>query len=402
MRPLEGIRILDFTHVLAGPFATRLLADMGADVVKVNSRSRAAANNAPGSPYYVMWNRNKRALALDMSRDEAKETAKSLAAQADVVIDNFSLGVLDRWGIGYSTVSATNDQVIYVQMSGMGGGGPWSNFVTYAPTIHALCGMTHTTGVPDSGPIGIGFSYNDHQAGLHAATAILVAIEARRQTGKGQQVDLAQFEVGTAMLGPSLLNYTVNGADAQPTGNIPPHDNYAPHGCYPCRPAGEDILDERWLAIVCRDDEEWNALLKVMSHPAWSGDDAYATPTARCNNRESLDANIAAWTRDKDANKLMIELQQAGVPAGLVQTGIDLAETDPQLAAHEFIRYANEPHPVLGETFIDRLPIYFNKTPCEQYGRSRLLGEDNASVLHDWLDTPESEVRQGEDEGYFT
>ena len=125
-RPLDGLRILDFSHVLAGPFATRVMADMGADVVKINSESRAVTSNNPDHPYYIMWNRNKRALALNMAEPDARDLCRELAQQADVVIDNFSVGVLDRWGVGYDTVSETNPGVIYAQMSGMGDRGPWS------------------------------------------------------------------------------------------------------------------------------------------------------------------------------------------------------------------------------------------------------------------------------------
>lgn len=402
MRPLEGLRILDFTHVLAGPFCTRLLADMGADVVKVNSLSRAAANNAPGSPYYIIWNRNKRALALNMQDERAIETALELAQVCDVVIDNFSLGVLDRWGIGYDKVSQTNPGVIFVQMSGMGAGGPWSEFVTYAPTIHALAGLTHTTGMPDERPIGIGFSYNDHQAGLHAALAVLSAVEARRQSGEGQQIDISQFEIGTALLGPSLLDYTVNGIVAKPTGNRLPYDTYGPHGCYLCKSEGSDILDEKWIAIVCQDQQEWLALCNQMGNPDWCQRAEYQSVASRHANAESLDDHIGEWTKNQDATLLMHQLQSAGVPAGVVQTGIDLVESDVQLAHHHFLQPGNEPHPRLGETFIDRLPIYFDKTPCDEYQRSRLLGEDNESVLKDWLGMSESEVRQGEEEGFLT
>ena len=402
MRPLEGMRILDFTHVLAGPFCTRLLADMGADVVKVNSRARAAANNAPASPYYVIWNRNKRSLALNMSDDRAIQVAMNLAERADVVIDNFSLGVLDRWGIGYEKVSRSNPGVIYVQMSGMGEGGPWSNFVTYAPTIHALAGLTHTTGMPDERPIGIGFSYNDHQAGLHAAMAILAAVESREQSGEGQKIDLSQFEVGTALLGPSLLDYTTNGNIATPSGNRLPYDAYAPHGCYPCISAGDDILDERWLAIVCRDENEWQALRHEMGNPDWCNREEFLMPESRHANAEELDELLAQWTKGQDSLSLMERLQASGVPAGIVQTGIDLVENDPQLSGRDFIQACDEPHPLLGSTFIDRLPIYFEKTPCNAYKRSRLLGEDNETVLNEWLGMSESEVKRGEEEGYLT
>ena len=259
-RPLEGLRVLDFTHVLAGPFATRCLADMGADVVKINSVKRAIGANDPLHPYYLMWNRNKRALGLDMTHDEDRRLCQSLCEQADVVIDNFSVGVLDRWGIGFEKVKESNPGVIYIQMSGMGEGGPWSNFVTYAPTIHALAGLTYLTSVSGREDIGIGFSYNDHQAGLHAAVAILAALEARRDTGAGQHIDVSQFEVGVNFAGPSLMDLFANGRAAEPTANELPYDDACPHNCYQGLPKGEGTLGERWIAIACMTDSQWQAL----------------------------------------------------------------------------------------------------------------------------------------------
>ena len=240
MRPLDGLRVLDFTHVLAGPFAARILGDLGADVVKVNSVTRPAGDS---DPYYIMWNRNKRALALDMSTPRAAEICRRLCEKADIVIDNFSIGVLDRWGVGYESVREANPRIIYLSMSGMGEGGPWSKFVTYAPTIHALSGLTHMTSVPGREDIGIGFSYNDHQAGLHGVVVLLAALEARRISGRGQRIDMSQFEIGVNFSGPALLDLFANGRAAQPTGNRLPYDVAAPHNCYPCE--GE----ERWVAI---------------------------------------------------------------------------------------------------------------------------------------------------------
>ena len=401
-RPLDGIRILDFTHVLAGPFATRLLADMGADVIKVNSRTRVAGN-APAGPYYPIWNRNKRALALDMTTDEARQVAGELALKADVVIDNFSMGVLDRWQIGYDDISPSNPNVIYVQMSGMGAGGPWSDFVTYAPTIHALAGITYTTGVPGRRDIGIGFSYNDHQAGLHAAIAVLAALEARNQTGNGQRIDISQFEIGVGFLGPSLLDYEVNGRSAQPMANDLPYDQQAPHGCYRCAgPDTGETLDERWIAIACLNDEQWKSLVDAMDNPTWALEADLATGAGRYSKRRELDERISEWTRTKDAQELMKSLQRQGVPAGVVQTGIDLVESDPQLKASRFIRPidGDPPHPAF--SWADRLPIYFQKTPCEEYESARRLGEDNESILQDWLGMSASEVSEGEEAGYFS
>ena len=399
-QPLAGVRILDFTHVLAGPFATRILADLGADVVKVNSTARTGPNGPDGA-YYIMWNRNKRALALDMSKAESRTICKRLCETADIVIDNFSVGVLDRWGVGYDSVSAANAKVIYVQMSGMGDGGPWSDFVTYAPTIHALAGLTYLTGVPGRQDMGIGFSYNDHCAGLHGAFAILAGLEGRRQTGRGQRIDLSQFEVGVNLAGPTLLDYFANGRAAEPAGNRLPYDLAAPHNCYPCAGAVSDaVADERWVAIACLTEDQWQSLRSVMGNPAWTGDAALATVEGRLAAND-LYANIAAWTRTLTATAVMQRCQRAGVPAGVVQTGADMGDHDPQLRRSGFLREFEEAHPVAGKTYVDRLPIRFSATPCDEYRRARRIGEDNASVLADWLGLSEADVRRGEEDGYL-
>ena len=400
-RPLDGLRVLDFTHVLAGPFATRMLGDMGADVVKVNSATRSGPMMTL-HPHYLMWNRNKRALAIDMSKDESRPFCQQLCERADVVIDNFSVGVLDRWGVGYDTVSVSNPGVIYVQMSGMGEGGPWSNFVTYAPTIHALSGLTRLTGVPGREDIGIGFSYNDHQAGLHAAVAILSALDCRRRTGKGQRVDMSQFEVGVNFVGPALLDYFANGHAADPVGNRMPYDQVAPHNCYPCAGAASDALeDERWVAIVCMNDAQWPALCGVMGNPDWSSQAIYKTAAGRVEHIAELDAGIADWTRRLDASKVMTICQDAGVPAGVVQTGADMVERDPQLALQNFIRTTTDEHPEMGAVSIDGLPLKFHGTPCDEYKRVRAVGEDNEAVLQEWLGLSPEEVRKGEEDGIF-
>lgn len=399
-RPLDGLRVFDFTHVLAGPFGTRILGDMGADVVKVNPTERAVAVNDPAHPYYVMWNRNKRALALDMTNPESQALCRQLCKAADVVIDNFSVGVLDRWGVGYEQISETNPGVIYVQMSGMGDGGPWSNFVTYAPTIHALAGLTYLTGVEGREDIGIGFSYNDHQAGLHGAVAILAALEARQRTGRGQRVDISQFEVGANFAGPSLLDFFANGRAARPTGNNLPYDQAAPHGCYRCEPkAVSSVADERWVAIACMDDTQWQALKQVMGNPTWADGERLDSSVGRVAAMAEIDEHISRWTAIQDAYAVMELCQLSGVPAGVVQNGIDLAERDPQLKASGFLQNIEDLSPSLGQTWADKLPIHFERTPCNDYQRVREVGEDNDAVLNDWLDMDEAAVRDAEERG---
>jgi len=415
-RPLEGLRVLDFTHVLAGPFATRIMSDMGADVVKVNSAARAEAANSPSHPYYAMWNRGKRALALNMSDPETRPIARALALQADVVIDNFSVGVLDRWGMGYDTISKENKGVVYAQMSGMGEGGPWSKFVTYAPTIHALCGLTQLTGVPGREDIGIGFSYNDHQAGLHALVAILAALAARDRTGRGQRIDLSQFETGVNFLGPSILDWFANQKAARPIGNVLPYDMAAPHGVYPCcvdGVSGEAWLadkthstvateKESWVAIACMTDQHWLNLVKVLDNPDWCNNSSFQTVEGRVAGQHQIDAHLRAWTAPQSAHDVMNLCQAAGVPAGVVQTGVDLLETDPMLAANNFAQSIDEHAPEIGQTFADRLPMRFPAMPCEQYSRVRAVGEDNVSILADWLGMSADDVRAAEQDGRLT
>ena len=400
-RPLEGLKILDFTHVLAGPFATRILGDMGADVVKINSLDRAVGANNPAHPYYIMWNRNKRALALDMSNESAKRTCKQLCEKADVVIDNFSVGVLDRWGVGYDTISQVNEKAIYIQMSGMGDGGPWSKFVTYAPTIHALCGLTHTTSVEDRQDIGIGFSYNDHQAGLHGAIAILAGLEFRRHSGKGQRIDISQFEVGVNFVAPSLIDHFLNRSVTKPAANDLPYDEVAPHGVYPCSSDGDGINGENWIAIACMTDQQWISLKKLLGNPEWAEKDSFSSMHLRYKNRRELDSNIQKWTKEHEAYQLMDNCQKSGVPAGVVQSGYDLANKDPQLKHREFLFAFNELHQEAGQTFGDKLPIKFEKTPCESYTRSRSLGEDNESVLSEWLNLSSTEIEKSQSEGWL-
>ena len=399
-KPLAGLKILDFTHVLAGPFATRILGDMGADVVKVNSAERAAGANDPAVPYYVMWNRNKRALALDMANPASRPLCRQLCDAADVVMDNFSVGVLDRWGVGYEEVKKTNPGVVYVQMSGMGEGGPWSKYVTFAPTIHALAGLTHLTGIPGRENIGIGFSYNDHQAGLHGTVAILAALESRQHSGKGQRVDLSQFEVGVNFAGPSLLDYYANGNSARPTGNQLPYDVAAPHGCYPCAGAKSTAVeDERWVAIACLEEAQWLSLKSVMGSPAWAEEATFRTAAERAANVEALDAALGAWTQTQDATAVMEQCQAAGVPAGVVQTGLDLAEHDPQMQHRDWLQPIAEVNPDFGQSYAERLPFRFSKTPVNEHRRVRNVGEDNEAVLRDWLGLDDATIAKHDADG---
>ena len=399
--PLSGLKVLDFTHVLAGPFATRILGDMGADVVKINSQTRAIGTQDATHPYYLMWNRNKRALAIDLTTDEGKEIAFELCLKADIVIDNFSVGVLDRWGIGYEKVRKINTDIIYVQMSGMGEGGPWSDFVTYAPTIHALSGLTISTGVPGREDIGLGFSYNDHQAGLHGAFAVLAALEGRRQHGKSQRIDISQFEIGCGFLGPALMDLSANGNTAGPSANDLPFDQACPHECYRClsstADANQSVSGEEWIAIACMNDKQWEKLTDLIGIADWAAAMKLDSVQARLKHKDEINEKIETWTSQGEAYTLMELCQNAGIPAGVVQNGVDLIENDPQLKSSHFFSKLPDTHPDLGEQYLDRLPINFEKYELDDYRRVRVIGEDNEEVMKDWLDRGAEEVKTLED-----
>ncbi len=376
-RPLEGIRVLDFTHVLAGPFGTRVLGDLGADVIKVSTGSRSSGANSPSHAYFTSWNRNKRNISLDMSRPEGREVARRLALQCDVIVENFSAGVLARWGLDRAGLEAENPRVTVVSMGGMGQDGPWSRFVTFAPTIHALTGLGYLTNPAGNHLLGYGFSLTDHLSGLVGAIASLAGVEQARRTGQGMGVDLAQYEVGLGILGPTLMDALANGTHHEPVGARHPFDVYAPHGVYPA--AGED----EWVAIAVRGDAEFRALCALMDRPSLADDSRFAAHAGRLANADALDALIDAWTAGQDRYAVMEQCQGAGIAAGAVQRAPDLVNRDPNLAARGFFTTTHsEPW---GEHGIDGFPARFNGERPPRYDGVHGLGADTFAVLTELL-----------------
>jgi crotonobetainyl-CoA:carnitine CoA-transferase CaiB-like acyl-CoA transferase len=385
-RPLAGLRVLDFTHVLAGPFGTRVLADLGADVIKVGTAARNAGANTLNHPYYLSWNRNKRNLSLDMRREEARDLARRLAGQCDAIIDNFSAGVLARWGLSREGLSETAPGVTVVAMGGMGNSGPWRDFVTFAPTIHAITGLTYLTNVPGRRDIGFGYSLTDHLSGVAAALGILEGVEHRRRTGQGLDVDVAQYELGLGLMGPALLDHLANGRDPEPVANRHPFDAWAPHGIYPTQ--GED----RWVALAVRGDDQWRAFCEVMGAPELADDPRFGTHEARVANQDALDKCVSTWTAGQDRYQVMEWCQARGVAAGAVQDGADIATADPHLAARAFI--GTIPTEDGGEQGAERFPALVDgRRPTTGYA-ARSLGADTFDVLTELLGMPPEEIGQ--------
>jgi crotonobetainyl-CoA:carnitine CoA-transferase CaiB-like acyl-CoA transferase len=310
-----------------------------------------------------------------------------LAAQCDVIIENFSAGVLKRWGLDRAGMAAANPALTVISMGGMGQSGPWKDFVTFAPTIHAVTGLTHLTNFPGrTGDIGYGFSLTDHLSGLVGAVAALEALEYRRRTGQGLEIDLSQYEMGLGLMAPALIDCLANGVNPAPAGNRHPYNAWAPHGIYRC------TGDDAWIAIAAREDREWVALCGVMGRPDLAGDPRFASHAARVANQDALDALIEDWTRTRDRYDAMAACQAAGVMAGAVQNAEDLTRRVPQNVHRRF--FGLLPSSAWGDYPAEAFPATFN-------GRRPAVGEgvhdagaDTFDVLTGILGLSDDEVAE--------
>ena len=372
MKILQGVRILDFTWMLAGPYGTRLLADFGAEVIKVQCAKTAAGAEDNAGSYFNAWNRNKRSITLDLGFPEARRLVKRLVSLCDVVVENFSPRVMRNWGLDYAALKKIKPDLIMVSLSAMGQTGPWRDFVGFGPTVQALSGITRLTSFTEEEPLGLGHSLADTVAGLYAALAVLAALNHKDATGFGRRVDISAYEAMCSFMGPWILQALSGQADIPPGGNQPVHQPAAPYGVYPCR--GQD----RWCAICVQDRAEWGAFCRALGNPPWGEDKKFRTIQGRAKHAAQLDVLIAKWTRRRSAERAAAILQQAGVAAAVVQSAHDLAH-DPHLKARGF--FLKLEHPVLGKVFADRQPIRFREEPPQDWRAAPLLGEANEYVF---------------------
>jgi crotonobetainyl-CoA:carnitine CoA-transferase CaiB-like acyl-CoA transferase len=374
--PLAGVRVLDFTWVVAGPVTTRILADLGADVIKVERKDALDFGDRRGGLSGSLM-RGKRSVVLDLRDARGVAIARALALCADVVVDNFSARVMPNLGLDYETLAREKPDIVCVRMSGYGLSGPDRDHVSYGPTLQALTGYTMLMGEPGRPPAGFGYSYSDLASGHLGALAVLAAIFERRRTGRGQLVDLAQQEAIASLLGPVLLARAGDGGTSEPFGNASQEGAAAPHGIYPC--AGED----RWIAITVFSDAEWRGLVAAMGRPAWALDSRFATSAGRVTHAAELDERVTAWTRTMDVHVATSRLQANGVPAGLVADAADVCARDPALAARRYFADVATPE---GRTVrIDGPPVVLSETPAAVRGPGPLLGEHTDDVLRSLL-----------------
>ncbi len=382
--PLAGVRVLDFTWVVAGPVATRILADHGAEVIKLERKVPP-----PLGPRRVGLqgdlNRNKLSVAINMGTARGIELARALGRKSDIVIDNFSARVMRGWGMDYASLAEIKPDIICISMSGLGHSGPRANYVSYGPTLQALCGYTMMMQDESREPAGYGYSYADMAGGYTGALAALIALWNRRRTGKGQFVDLSQFEAVIGVIGPALLDIAVNGTPQAAPMWQSQEGPAAPHGVYRCRPRleGDSRDDDRWIAISVRSQAQWDRLVAAIGSPSWAADPRFRTMYLRMRHRRELDENLSRWTAERAAEEAMAVLQRNRVAAGVVSNGADLCERDPQLKSRGFWPAVRLPDGA--STRVTGVCIKMSRTPGSVRTVAPEIGDHNDYVLGELL-----------------
>jgi benzylsuccinate CoA-transferase BbsF subunit len=372
---LHNIRILDFSWVLVGPYATRILADFGAEVIKVQPLLPREEDEFRRG-YYNTWNRNKLGITLNLNKPEGIALAKRLVNISDAVVENFTPRVMANWGLDYESLKEIKPDIIMLSLSTMGNSGPWRDYTGFGPTIQAFSGMIYLTSFPGKPPLGLGISYADHIAGLIGCLALLGALEYRQKTGEGQYIDLSQVEAMASLLGGAILDYQLKGREVGAVGNS--STEAAPHGVYRCKG------DDRWCAIAVFSDEEWRGFKRALGNPPWAEDKNLATFSRRLRNKARLDRLVADWTKEHTAEEVMTLLQGQGVAAGVVQDARELAK-DPQLKERGFFIE-------LGKAISDGVPVRLSRTPARYRRVAPTLGQDNDYVYKKLLGMSEGEL----------
>jgi benzylsuccinate CoA-transferase BbsF subunit len=388
--PLAGIRVTDFTWAWAGPHGTLLLSMLGAEVIKIESRTRldhsrvrslmagAQLGGPDDSPIFNDLNLGKLSLTLNLRMEESRDIVRRLVAVSDVVTQNMRPGVLDRLGLGYQDLCEAKPDLVMLSSSAVGATGPEKSYSGYAPSFASLSGVAHMTGYPDQTPVPLSGSV-DLRVGTASAFAILAALYHRERTGEGQHIDLSSTEVMSAMLGEAFLEYGMTGRIPGRTGNR--DAAMAPHGCYRCR-GGDQV------AIAVGSEAEWLGLKRVLADPALEDAD-FAGPLERWQHQERLDAIVERWTREREPADAVESLQRAGVACTKVLTGASIAD-DPHVRARGIFQTVQ--HPRVGEKRVVGAPWRFSDSPVGVRRAAPLLGEHNDYVLGEILGLPASEI----------
>jgi len=413
-KSLEGVRVLDFTWSVSGSTTARILAALGAEVIKVEWPKSPdymrfaffAKGDKPtidNGAFFNNLNAGKLGISLNAKSPQGMELVHELLSVSDIVLENFSTGVFEKWGLTYENLDKISPGIIYMSISGLGHTGRNRKYGTWGPTAQALSGMTFTSGLPNKHPAGWGFSYLDYIAGYKGAFSVLAALRHKRETGEGQHIDISQVEAGIDLTGANILDYTVNNRSSYrpefPSGNrsVSSKENSSntyrgrdacPHNTYRCKGGGEND----WCTIAIFNDEEWHKLVDVMGYPEWTKFEKFSTFEGRVEFQDELDARIERFTMKYDKHELMMLLQENGIAAGAVQTSSELLDSDSQLENRQLFERLD--HSLLGTRRFEGLPIKMSKSCTKLSKAAPLLGESNAYVFGEILGYSKEEIEK--------
>ncbi len=425
--PLEGIRVLDMTVVWAGPYCTSFLADLGAEVIRVESlesfapltrgvRAHPTETSIGGQPVFMggypdrqpgerPWNRcpifnpharNKLSMTLDLSQPKGLEIFKDLVKVSDVFVENNVVDRMEQLGIDYAMLKELREDIIMLRMPAYGTTGPYRDYRALGVHIEGFIGHTLLRGYTDMDASANNAVYvADAAGGSHGAFAVLAALHHRRRTGKGQYIEVGQAEDAMPMMGQFFMDYAINGRNSATTGNRHPT---ALQGCYPCK-GDEQQGHDRWVCITINSDEEWRSFSEALGRPDWTGDPRFAHAPGRLEHHDEIDAHISRWTEQKDNFDIMQTLQAAGVAAGPVMDQRD-AYNDPHLKVRGMFQEASQED--TGVHLYPRAPYTMSETPPDIRRGPVRLGEDNEYVYRTVLGYSESEYARLEAEGHIS
>jgi len=390
--PLQGVRILDLCQFLAGPYGVMMLADLGAEVLKIESIQRLDYLRMMGgypqpdgyewSPAFNAVNVNKYSITLNLNHPRGTDIFKKLVEVSDVVTNNFSSRVMENLGLSYDVIKKINPRIIMLSMPGYGTTGPWRNFVAMGPNIEMLAGISMISGYPDGPPMMNGY-IADPFASLAAAVAVMIALKHRQQTGKGQHIDLSQVEAVTSFAAQPIMDYVMNRRIQPRRGNR--HHSFAPHGVYRCK--GEDD----WVAIAVSSEEEWAKFCNAMGNSRMAKDPRFSDALSRYENHVALDKLVESWTRKHDKHEVTRVLQKAGIASAPVLTCSELVN-DPHMKQRGFLQEVT--HPVTGTRLQHGFPVKFSETPVGLRMSAPTLGQHNEYVLKKILGMTEEEIKK--------
>ncbi len=393
-RPLEGLRVADFSWYGAGPIAGQTFGTFGAEVVRIESEAKVdglrvaqpAALNPDGtqktgynvSGYFNNFNAEKLSMQLNLNTERGQELAYRLIEKSDIFLSNFTLRVIEKWNLRYEQIRNVNPRIIaaYAPMQGLTG--PHRHFLGFGAVLTPITGFCELSGYPWRNPFGVGTNYPDYVINPgHTVTAVLAALRYRNRTGEGQLVELSQLESTASTLGTAIADYTVNGHSQTRAGNR--HPLAAPHGAFRCADDPESVNSpDRWVVIACFEEQQWIDTCRLLGHPEAATDPRFATLAARKSNEDALEAEIGAWTRDMPATGVMDLLQSAGIPCGIVQNAQDMLERDPHMLARGYYQYMD--HPETGRAAYDGPAAVLSRTPGYHARPAPLLGEHTMDV----------------------